>query len=503
MSKDSKIIDQQRRSVVKGLLAATAVSAVMPYSLFAAGAGPTAVVIGSGIAGLSAAYDLRKAGFQVSIFEKEKFTGGRMVELQMGPLYQFTHAVGVFGANKEMFALAAELGIKDQMLGDHMSQNTIGSQSISFDDQESGSFGLIDNGHGLYDPGTAGDFDFEKTAKIPGLSKETVAKLPLLKPDFDAIAATVDPCLLESGSAFDDESLGDYFERLFGKDSGRELLAYKIESLCTWWGWPPYQTSKIALLSWLAQGKQFWLPRGGIGCMTRKLDSLLPVQNNTTVRYVTPPDSNGCHTVHYLNANLERRSVTPDIVVCAVEGKYLDRLVQDLTPKQEALARNCFFTKESIVCWILDEKHAPKEIASGAYIPDHPDPMKARTTSWVATPGNHDLNHPPHIRFTLSRRHTPEFQKSDMTLEEFCWPMIKTFYPQLERSHVVDIVDYTCDDLIYMPVGYVKQIVEVLQEQRKERRGLYFAGEYVSGAHTGAACASGRTVARTIVKHWA
>jgi len=493
MNKNSKIIDQQRRNVVKGLGAATAVSAVMPYTLAATGAGPTAVVIGSGIAGLTAAYDLRKAGFQVSIFEKEKFTGGRMVELQMGPLYQYTHAQGVFGANKEMFTLAEELGIKDQMLGADMS---------SFDDQTSGYSSLIDNGHGLYDPGHAGDFDFVKTAQIPGLSKDTVAKLPRLKPDFDAIAETVDPCLLESGSNFDDESLGDYFERLLGKDSGKEILAYKIENLCTWWGWPPYQTSKIALLSWLAQEKQFWAPRGGIGCMTRKLDSLLPVQNNTTVRYITPPDSLGRHTVHYLNANLERRAVTPDIVVCAVEGKYLDKLVQNLTPKQEALAKNCFFSKEPIVCWILNEKNAPKDFAYGSYIPDHPDPMKAKTSNWAAIPRNDDLNHPPHIRFTLSRRHTPEFQKSNMTIEEFCWPMIKTFYPQLERSHVIDIVDYTCDDLIYMPVGYVKQISEVLREQRKERRGIYFTGEYVSGAHTGAACASGRTVAQTIIKHW-
>ncbi len=81
------------------------------------------------------------------------------------------------------------------------------------------------------------------------------------------------------------------------------------------------------------------------------------------------------HTVHYLNANLERRSVTPDVVVCAVEGKYLDRLVQGMTPKQAALAKNVYFSKEAIVCWILDENHAPKEEVSGAYYPDHPDPV--------------------------------------------------------------------------------------------------------------------------------
>ena len=485
MSNSRHSIDQQRRQVVKGIAAATAATAVMPHKLFAAGRGPTAVVIGGGIAGLSAAWDLRKAGFQVSIFEKEKFTGGRMVQLQMGPLYQYTHAVGLFEANREMFALAAELGLEHEIHGDEFRPF------------------LTDSGLGIYDPGGISHFDIENALKIPGLSPETIKKLPLLQADMDEIDATVDPCLLETGTAYDNESLGDYYERMLGKTAGKEIIKYRIEPACTAWGWPPYETSKIALLSWLAKKEKFIDPRGGIGVLTRKLDSLLPVQNNTTVRYITPVDSNGRHTIHYLNANLERRSVTPDVVVCAVEGKYLGRLVQDMTPKQEALARNCFFTKEPIVCWILDEQHAPKGFAGGSYIPDHPDPMKAKTTYWFATPGNPDLNHPPHVRFSLSRRHTPEWQNIDMALEDFCWPMIKTFYPQLEKSHVVDIVDYTCDDLIYMPVGYVKQMGEVLREQRKERRGLYFAGEYVAGAHTGAACASGRSIAGLITKHWA
>ena len=487
MSKTRHIVDQQRRTVMKGLAATAAASAVMPHNLFAAGRGPTAVVIGAGIAGLSAAYDLRKAGFQVSIFEKEKFTGGRMVQLQMGPLYQYTHAVGVLDANREMFALAAELGIEDQIRGEPF-------ESFGF---------LTDNGHGLYDPGGISDFDIENALKIPGLSPETIKKLPLLQPDLDEIDATVDPCLLETGTAYDNESLGEYYERMLGKAAAKEIISYRIEPACTAWGWPPFETSKIALLSWLAKTEKFVNPRGGIAVLTRKLDSLLSVQNNTTVRYITPPDSSGRHTIHYLNANLERRSVTPDIVVCAVEGKYLDKMVQGMTPKQEALAKNCYFTKEPIVCWILDEKHAPKEEVSGGYVPDHPDPMKAKTTYWFATKGNPDINHPPHVRYALSRRHTPEWQNSDTPMEEYCWPMIKTFYPQLEKSHVVDIVDYTCDDLIYIPVGYVRQMAEVLREQRKERRGLYFAGEYVAGAHTGAACASGRSIARLIKKHWA
>jgi hypothetical protein len=81
-------------------------------------------------------------------------------------------------------------------------------------------------------------------------------------------------------------------------------------------------------------------------------------------------------------------------------------------------------------------------------------------------------------------------------------PLIKHCYPAIDTRNVVDIGKYTCDDLIYMPVGYCRQIADILRDQGKERRGLYFAGEYVAGAHTGAACASGRTVGRLIARHW-
>jgi len=165
MSENKFSVDQQRRMLVKGLGATTLASTFMPTSLFAAGRGPTAVIVGAGIAGLSAAWELRKAGFQVSIFEKENFSGGRMVELKTGPLHGATHAEGVFNANREMFALGAELGIESQVRGEAYNQVWSPESGLG-----------LDNGHGIYDPGGMSDFNVEMTRKIPGLSPETSKK---------------------------------------------------------------------------------------------------------------------------------------------------------------------------------------------------------------------------------------------------------------------------------------------------------------------------------------
>ena len=487
MSRKHDDVNMCRRSMLEGLVAAGALATVWPARLPALeqGAGrPTAVVIGAGIAGLSAAYELWKAGFEVVIFEKERFTGGRMVELQMGPLFQFTHAVGVFEANHEMFGLAAELGMADELHGPE-------------------ALGLQDNGHGLYPSGLF--FDFQRLQAIPGLSDDPRRRLPDLKKDLDEMRDTIDPCLLATGASQDDESLKDYYERKLGKEAADELIRYWIDPVCEAWGWPPQMTSKVALLPWFAQQNvKFVYPKGGIGVLTRKLGSMLPVMNETTVRHITPPDSSGRHTVHYLTPQHERKSITPDVVVCATEGKYLARLVQGMSDKQADLSRNVFCTKEATACYILAERAAPPRRYGAAYIATHPDPIKARTSSWWVNPGEPEKNHPPYARYYLSRAETPKWQMSDTALSRYCLPMMQHFYPPLlDESVITDIIDYTCDDLIYMPVGYIRRMAEVLREQAAGKRGLYFAGEYVSGAHTGAACASGRTVARMIARHWA
>ena len=473
-----------RRAVLTGIAALGAVGisrAVLPAS----NRPRTALVIGSGIAGLSAAHDLSKAGFATTVFEKWEFIGGRMRDAWMGPIWGPPHALGVLQANRDMFALGAELGITDQLNGD------VGSDEYP-----------VDNGVSLYPTGLR--FHVDEVKRIPGLSEQTRQRLPLLQPDLDRIAQEVDPCLMATGASEDDESLGDYYDRMLGKKASREVQDYWIDVVLAAWGWPAYSTSKMALLPWLAQQKsRVVTPKGGIGVLTSKLGTVLNVQTKTTVRFVTPPGRDGRHSVHYLDENLQPRIVTPDVVVCATEGKYIPSLVQGLTAEQSAFFRGIDFTKGGGVQYVLKDRIAPAIPFGSAYTPSHPDPIKRRVGNWSVSPADLSQKGRPAVAsINLSRNEVLEWQRSGKGIIEYCFPLMQHFYPGLNDSDVADTVTTMCDDLIYVPVGYIKKAALILAEQERTRRRLYFAGEYLAGAHTGAACASGRRTAKTIIKHW-
>ena len=453
---------------------------------FAANGARTAVVIGAGIAGLSAAWELRKAGFAVRIFEKWEFVGGRMRDAWMGPIWGPPHALGISEANREMFALGAELGIGDQLAGD------AGSDEF-----------MVDNGVGTYQSSLSFRIDHIRT--IPGMSEETRGRLARLRPDLERWGRETDFCLMTSGAAEDDESIGHYYERMLGKEAAREVIDYWVDVVLNAWGWPAYQTSKMAIMPWFAeQEARVVVPRGGIGVLTQKLGESMPVETNTTVRYVSPADAEGRHTIHYLTPRFERASVTPDVVVCATEGKYVPSLIQGLDRQQRQFFEAIDFTKGGGVSYILKDGFAPTEPVFGAYTPNHPDPLKRKVTLWGASAGDPTRKgQPARAQILLSRAEFIRWQGTNTTLPEYCLPILRQLYPSLPDEAIADVVVSGTDDLIYIPVGYIRQAAAILRAQESRRRGLYFAGEYMAGAHTGAACASGRTVARCIARHWA
>ena len=210
--------------MMKGMTTA-AVALSTPQLIRAARAisAPSAIVIGSGIAGLSAAYELEKAGFLVKVFEKHYMPGGRMRDDWMGPLFGEVHAEEIFEGNKEMFALADELGISKQF-------------TVNQPDGPMTELNPVDNGKGVY--GTATRLHMTEVLQIPGLSNETRQKLPSLLPDLAEIRETVDPCLLHTGAAWDDESLWGYMVRKLGFKAAQEFTDDWIDVAWLWpWGY--------------------------------------------------------------------------------------------------------------------------------------------------------------------------------------------------------------------------------------------------------------------------
>ena len=71
------------------------------------------VVVGAGIAGLTAGYDLKKAGYQVTVLEAKDIPGGRMAEKMEGAFMKYTGATGLFRFYRDMWEIIDELGLSD------------------------------------------------------------------------------------------------------------------------------------------------------------------------------------------------------------------------------------------------------------------------------------------------------------------------------------------------------------------------------------------------------
>lgn len=449
------------------------------------GGAPTAVVVGAGIAGLSAAYDLQQAGFSVTVMDKASYIGGRMRNDWVGPIYTTPHAIGVQQDTKEIFSLAKEVGIEKDFLGE----------------EESDAY-IIDNGVGNYRVSLK--FDLKEVLKIPGFSEATKEKLLLLENELNKIRSTIDSAYITTGAEYDIETVEEYFNRVLGKEASAQFMDYWLDTYLDPWGLPR-DSSCVAVLGSMAHGRPFSTPKAGIGVLTTKLGELVPVQNRTTVRYITPPDETGRHTIHFLTPDLERKSVTPDVVVCATEGKYVPEIVQGLSEEERIFFKSIDFSKIVRVAYILDPSVNPIEPRGGAYIPRHPDPYKSQVWFWhTAAAGTEHPANPPRIYVDLHR--SPEnigrWQRSGKSQPDYCLPLLKKLYPELDESKIVDTVTLGVDELAYLPKGFIKKAAKLLANQEKKKRGLYYAGEYLAGSHVAAACASGRTTARTIINHW-
>lgn len=439
------------------------------------------VVIGSGIAGLTAAYRLQQNGYSVTILERDDYSGGRMADLNMQGLNVHSGATIAWTLYQDMMKLIDEFGMRDD---------------IFYFEEGSEGYNVVDNGEMTY-PLKWG-FDLKFFATHPAFSIATKAKLATIIPDMIKSAATIDPNLMHTAAEFDDKSMADYF---LEKGADDFLYNYIDPMFRGPWNWRVENISRAYLVSMLGHlpGSKVFSFKEGIGMLTRALTEKLDVRLRHEVLSVSPPSENGRRKVDVKSQN-GQETIEADIVVCAVQGTKVKGIVSDLSESESSFFDSIRYTDVGIVYYILNKK---PERLNRWYTTSHSSKfaLYEQYDEDSVVPEGH--TQPPHLYCELSPevkdRIKAEGGQND--LDKYARAQAQELYPDLENE-LVDVVEQWIDEMLpEWYVGYVKKMRDFLLEHESQPRSLYFCGDYLSNSHTGGACASGARIAATIGRH--
>jgi oxygen-dependent protoporphyrinogen oxidase len=221
---------------------------------------PKAIIVGAGLAGLTAGYRLKQAGWEVQVLEAAHEPGGRAVSVsKQGYLFD-TGAVGLGTVYKDYMDLVAELGLSGIVEKSSTISATVRQGKIYEIDSARPITGL-----------TSKLFSFGSKIKLINLIRD----LGKVKPHLDIrdVAAA---------AQFDDENVEDYALRRLNK----ELLEYLVEPVARTVNLTRARNiSKLELMNSLAGLFDTTLIglRGGVAVFAEKLAANLDISFNTKV----------------------------------------------------------------------------------------------------------------------------------------------------------------------------------------------------------------------------
>ncbi len=431
----------------------------------------TITVVGAGIAGLVAAYDLQKAGCDVKVLEKSTWAGGRMANLQQGRMVLETGASYIFNFYRAMMDLIKELGIENTLI--EVPYHSV--RVVSPDGAHTFSYG----GNAL------------KLLFNPALSFRSKCRLPVVLLELLRARFNIDPDLMETVAGYDDVDMETYLTRKVGRDFVDGFVAPLFRTL---WAWEPHEFSRGYFLAFLAHTMwcRTYTFANGIGFLTKTLAEQVNVHLNAEVRNIRK-DGDGW-TVSYKENEIEK-SIYNDIVICACEAFHLSKLIDDLAPEQQKFFDEVRYSQAMGLHYLLKGELEPKFTA---YSQDYPGPLGS--ISQIPSGLSGLVDSPARLWVTLR----PAYVKKNVSehgeiLDELTRPHVKKLYPNLDDDLLEVHTQYEGLHLSLVYPGYIKKARDFLKEQEQNNRGIYFCGDYLGHPHSGGACATGRRVARQIM----
>jgi oxygen-dependent protoporphyrinogen oxidase len=426
------------------------------------------IVIGAGISGLTAAYQLQNLGYDVLVLEAQGASGGRMATVDWEGFRVDVGAKFVTSSDKNLLKMVDEVGLSDQLVREEE--------------------GLTIT---IFRDGELHSANFLNLLSYFGWSGVSLkARLGMLKliPHFFPLLGFKDVYHLERNPLPDSE---ETFEEFFKEKISEEMFEYwaipMFETMCSYSGEDVSRTAFLALMASYLNADSVTF-KNGIGALPDAIAARLNLELGARVHKIMLfPDDSGARVVYIQRG--ETKNLTTENVVVAVPGNHVLGLFREPRPAWKTFFPQVNYSRGALHYHILETEYQPE--VPGTMIPralglplngiSFEDFQDGR---WLL------MTDPSHSHFLPG--------KSELEYEQEAMNTAALVYPETRgtsRAHRL----FAWDEKVptFRP-GYLNALAEFWKDPQEGP--VYFCGDYFAGPSTGGALYTGLECVERILK---
>jgi protoporphyrinogen/coproporphyrinogen III oxidase len=426
------------------------------------------IVIGAGIAGLTAAFQIKKAGQDVLVLDMNNYVGGRMANVEWEGFLVDIGAKFVTTADKSLLDMVDELGLTDQM--------------VSSDE------GLRIT---IYRDGKLHSANFLSIPSYFGWSGVSLkARLAMLKllPHFLQVGKLESPYHLERSSLPD---TNETFEQFFKERISEEMFEYwaipMFETMCSYKGEDISRKAFLTMMTSYMNANSVTF-RDGIGMLPERLAEQVEVELTAQVKGIRiNSDGSGAY-VHY-SAGGQSKTISAERVVVAVQGNHVLPLFDEPRPAWKAFFPKVHYSSGALHYHIADTDFQPP--VKGTFVPRSTGlPINSISFNTYQDGRWLVLTDPSVYSFDMA-------QNPD-ELAAQAQEVAGTIFPALKGTFRTHRIFKWRDKLPTFRPGYLDALARFWENPQEGP--VYFCGDYFAGPSTGAALYTGMECADRVLQ---